>query len=113
MGSPPTRPSLSIASKQVLRVLGDSLRAARLDRRLTQSALAERLGISRYTVMAMERGDPSVSIGAVVEAAAILGIPLVADDPRELAREAQTTRTLLRLLPARARRTPVKLDDDF
>lgn len=106
------RAVLSPMTKEVLSALAAALKAARLERRMVQQDLATRLGVSRHTVMAIERGDPSVAIGTVLEAAAIVGVPLLADDRRTLAKEAQHTRTLLRFLPSRGRRS-VRVDDDF
>lgn len=107
------RLALSPATRETLGTLGAELKAARLERRMLQKDLASRLGVSRYTVMALERGDPSVAVGTVLEAAAVLGIPLIADDSRTLAVEAQRTKTLLRFLPARVRRQSGRVNDDF
>ena len=106
-------PSLSLATRESIRVLGSALKAARLDRRMTQAELAERLGTSRFTVMAIERGDPKVGVGTVFEAAAIVGLPLVASDDRMLREQARRTHALLGLLPTRVGRKPVVTDDDF
>lgn len=72
---------------------------------MVQQNLADRLGVSRHTVMAIERGDPAVAIGTVFEAAAVLGVHLMAGDGRDLKREAERTKTLLRFCrPGDARR---------
>lgn len=99
--------SMSVATRHRLRELGEGLKAARLARGLTQSEVAERLGVSRFTVMALERGEPGVAIGTVLEAAALLDLPLSEGS------NAGVARTLLQFLPTRARRQPVKVDDDF
>ena len=104
---------LSAPSRRVLEIYGDLLRVARADRRLTQSALAERLGVSRHTVMALEKGDPNVSFGTAVEAAAVLGIPLLAEDERHLDRLASAVASLAILLPVRVGRNRQELSDDF
>ena len=104
---------LSAPSRRVLQIYGDLLRAARADMDLTQSALAERLGVGRHTVMALEKGDPGVSFGIAVEAAAILGIPLLAEDERQLERLASAVASLATLLPERVRRKRQELSDDF
>lgn len=44
--------------------VGENLKLARLRRRLSATQIAERAGISRPTLRAIERGDPSVSFGA-------------------------------------------------
>jgi transcriptional regulator with XRE-family HTH domain len=48
---------------QVLRQLGERLRAARLERNDTMAVFAERLGVAPGTVRAMERGAATVQIG--------------------------------------------------
>lgn len=98
-------PALSRKTREAVRTAGQIVRAARLSRRMAQSELAERLGVSRYTVMAVERGDARVAIGTVLEAAAIVGVPLVAEG------SGGEARALLRILPARARRP--RLGDAF
>lgn len=56
----------------VLRILGERLRAARIERNDTMSVFAERLGVSAGTVRAMERGLPTVQIGIWLNALWIL-----------------------------------------
>jgi transcriptional regulator with XRE-family HTH domain len=102
------RPSLSARTRQELRLLGDELKAARLERRMTQEALAERLGVSRYTVMALERGAAGVALGIAVEAMGILGLSSGSTETR-----ADATRRLLRALPARGRSRTAQVRDDF
>lgn len=52
----------------VLRILGQRLRNARLERNDSMSTFAERLGLSVGTIRAMERGTPTVQIGAWLNA---------------------------------------------
>ena len=80
---------------------------------MSQSELAERLGVSRHTVMALERGEPKVAVGTVFEAAAVVGVPLLAPDERELARVAGAVAGLASVLPERAGRKRRRLDDEF
>jgi transcriptional regulator with XRE-family HTH domain len=49
--------------RQLLVQLGERLRRARIARDVTAVELAERLGISRTTLRAVESGDPSPTIG--------------------------------------------------
>lgn len=74
--------------------------------------LAERIGVSRPTMAKIERGDPSVAIGTVFEAAAVLGVPLFEGDETR-SRHGAHKRVEVALLPARARRRKVVVDDDF
>jgi transcriptional regulator with XRE-family HTH domain len=56
----------------VLQVLGERLRAARIERNDTMAVFAERLGVSAGTVRAMERGAPTAQIGVWLNALWIL-----------------------------------------
>ncbi|MBA2317861.1 MAG: helix-turn-helix transcriptional regulator [Euzebyales bacterium] len=49
---------------------------ARRERRWTVAALAERAGISPVTLRKVEKGDPTVALGAAFEVATLLGIHL-------------------------------------
>jgi len=57
---------------EVLQELGRRLRAARLKRDDTMAVFAQRLGISKATVRAMEQGAPTVQIGAWLKALWVL-----------------------------------------
>ena len=105
--------SLSSSTLGVLKTLGAMIKAARLERGMSQAELSQRLGMSRYTVIALEKGEPRVGVGTVFEAATIVGIPLLAGDQRELNKLATTVAYLTSLLPDRSRRKKVVLDDDF
>jgi len=52
---------------------GRDLSIARRKRRLTVAMMCERLGVSKSTWQRMEKGDPSVSMGAYVQALFVLG----------------------------------------
>ncbi len=97
-------------------VLGHQIKAARIARNWTAVELAERIGIDRRTVAAIEAGDPGVSLGNAFNAADILGVPLFgAEDRAELARLRREGRERLALLPTRVNkpRTKAQPDDDF
>lgn len=47
----------------MLRLLGRRLRAARIRRRLRQEDVAEKLGFSRATIQAVERGNMTTAMG--------------------------------------------------
>jgi transcriptional regulator with XRE-family HTH domain len=53
---------------RLLSELGTRLRAARIERNDTMAVFAERLGVSVGTLRAMERGAPTVQIGAWLNA---------------------------------------------
>lgn len=97
-------------------VLGQQVKAARIGRKWSAVELAERIGVDRRTVAAIEAGDPGVSIGNALNAADILGVPLFgAEDRAELARLRRQGRDRLALLPTRVDkpRKRSEPDDDF
>jgi len=89
------------------------IKAARLERGMSQLELADRVGVSRHTIMAIEKSDSKVAVGAVLESAAVLGIPILAEDTEGLNKLAGAVANLTQLLPARIRKRKVELDDDF
>ncbi len=58
----------------VLRGLGENILLARQRRNLTSSMLAERAGMTRTTLYAIERGEPTVSLGAYANVLFSLGL---------------------------------------
>lgn len=80
---------------------------------MSQFELAERLGVSRSTVVAIEQGSPTVALGTVFEAAVIVGIPLIAEDRKELHELASSIAAIARVLPKRGRSRIREVDDDF
>ena len=51
-------------TKKVLEQMGEQIKLARLRRNISTELAAERAGVSRATVWAIEKGSPSVSMGA-------------------------------------------------
>ena len=94
------------------RLLGASVRAARLERRWTVEELAERVGVNHTTLRKVERGDLTVGLGVAFEAAALLGVPLFGGDDERRSIEIARLNDRLAALPERARR-PVRVDDEF
>jgi transcriptional regulator with XRE-family HTH domain len=95
------------------KVLGIEIARARRKRRWTTAELASRAGISTGTLLRVERGDPTVSIGIVFEAATLLGIQLFGANRNELAALVARGQERLALLPARIREPDGPVDDDF
>lgn len=56
-----------------LRTLGENLAIARKRRREPRRVWAQRLGVSEPTLIRLERGDPSVSMGAYATALWLMG----------------------------------------
>lgn len=59
---------------KLIKELGENIRFARLRRKFSAELLAERAGISRPTLRAIERGDPKVSFAAYANVLACLGL---------------------------------------
>ncbi len=102
----------SRSTLQILQTFGQMIRLARLERKMPQIELAERLGVSRQTVSALEQGEPKVGIGIVFEAAVIVGIPLLAADRPALEKLSTVVGGLATLLPSRTGGGK-ELSDDF
>jgi transcriptional regulator with XRE-family HTH domain len=71
--------------QQLLVQAGEQIRLARLHRKLSMARVAERAGISRNTLHAIEQGAPTVSMGAYLQVLFVLGLEktilhLAADD---------------------------------
>ena len=65
-------PGLPGSANRSLVKLGEDMSIARRKRRISTESMAERAFISRSTLYKIERGDPSVSIGAYVSVLAVL-----------------------------------------
>lgn len=63
-----------------LRALGENLGIARKRRREPLKAWAQRIGVSEPTLMRMEKGDPSVSMGVYATALWLMGRAQVLPD---------------------------------
>ena len=85
----------------LLSQLGENIKLARLRRNLSVELVAQRAGISRGTLWAVEKGSPSVSMGSYAQVLLSIGLEkdlllLAGDD--ELGRKLQDAG-----LPSRAR----------
>lgn len=74
-----TPPSLPAVTEQ-LAALGVRIRARRKALKVSATALAEAAGMSRVSVHRIERGEPSVTIGAYLNVLATLGMSFAATD---------------------------------
>jgi transcriptional regulator with XRE-family HTH domain len=92
---PARSPPLSTAVQDSLLRLGAGLQQARKRQKVSAMAAAEAAGMSRVTLHRIERGEPSVAMGAWAAAAQALGLVLEVADPAAAAAPAA--------LPARIR----------
>jgi transcriptional regulator with XRE-family HTH domain len=99
-------------SREAARLLGARIREARSARRWTQRELAERVGTTPATISKVERGDLTVGVGLVFDAAVLVGVPLFVEDRPRLAAEADRAAEVLSLLPRRVR-ADRDVDDAF
>ena len=79
-------------AEKVLEQLGEHIKLARLRRKLSAEQVAERAGINRTTLWNIEKGMPTVTIGAYCQVLLVLGLledllKVAADD--ELGRRLQ------------------------
>ncbi len=112
MPKPQSR-TLSRQTQEALAHLGHLVRAARITRKETVAQLAERMGVSRGLLQRIERGDPGCAVGAVFEAASLVGIRLFGLDPAQLSANVAQSARELTLLPRAARRARREVKDDF
>ena len=104
---------ISKHTKTVLKTLSRLIQVARQERAFSQAELAERLNVTRQTVIAIEKGDRTVSIGTVFEAAHLLGIPLFSEEDQQLSKWQTVLTGFSALLPKRTHHKKPKVSDDF
>jgi transcriptional regulator with XRE-family HTH domain len=68
--------------------LGMTIRLKRKEKGLSQSGLAELLGVERKWVLRLEAGNPGAELGLVLKALAALGLrALLSEEDRPVSRE--------------------------
>jgi transcriptional regulator with XRE-family HTH domain len=81
---PATSELASVIDRQLLLQLGERLKRARLRQGLTTTQMAERAGLSRMTLSAVEAGEPTPTMGSYLRVMGVLGVSqdlaLVASD---------------------------------
>ncbi len=79
---PATAPTTGETLAARLLALGEQLRAQRKHLGVSATTAAEAAGMSRVTLHRIERGEPSVTMGAYLNAAAALGLALGVVEPQ-------------------------------
>jgi transcriptional regulator with XRE-family HTH domain len=107
MPRPTTSPHPAV--RRLLRELGENIRLARLRRGFSMALVAERAGMSRTTLRAVESGEPVVTLGSYANVLHSLGLHedlgLVARDD-ELGRKLQDAKLPTRRRAPRRTRPP-------
>ena len=103
----------STVTEAALHMLASQIRIARKKRQWSEANLAERLGVCRSTVRRIEAGSPTVSVGAVLEAATLVGVPLFVPDSPRLALHLKQAQDMLTLLPKRSGRPAPEISHDY
>lgn len=92
MGSSAKRQAAIFPDEQkILQQLGENIRLAMKRRKITQSMIAERTGLSKPTLRNIERGASTVSIGHYLRVLSVLGLSA---DLAEVARDDELGRKL-------------------
>lgn len=100
-------------SSDAVQLIGNLIRVARKERKLTTIEVAERAGISRGLLQRIEKGDLKCEIGAVFEVATIVGVKLFDADEISLTKHIRHTEDKLTLLPKSIRKKTKVVNDDF
>jgi transcriptional regulator with XRE-family HTH domain len=77
--------------QRILDKVGENIKVARMRRKLTTTQVSERANISRNTLYLLEKGKPSVSLGALFNVLRVLGLQ---DDFLKLASDDELGRKL-------------------
>jgi transcriptional regulator with XRE-family HTH domain len=111
--SEPSPHAYSRYAKDAISLLGKLIREERIARGITTTDLASRAGISRDLLYRIEQGDPACSIGAMFEAAAIVGVVLFEEDRNRLTGRLAHSEEKLALMPKAVRGSRKAIKDAF
>ncbi|MDH3972852.1 MAG: helix-turn-helix domain-containing protein [Deltaproteobacteria bacterium] len=100
-------------STEAASLLGKQIRLGRKERKWAEQDLADRAGISRYTVQKIEKGDLTCAIGLVFEVAALVGVKLFDGESSSLSTHLERADDKLSLLPKTIHKSKKPVDDDF
>lgn len=94
-------------------LLGQLIRKARIDKKMTAAEVAERAGLSRGLLRRIENGGLGCTLGSVFEAASVVGVSLFNADETSLSGAVASNTAVMTLLPKAIRRPRTKPDDNF
>lgn len=99
-------------AKEALVQLGEQIRMARKRRQWTIAELARKIGVSSPTIIALEKGEPTVSVGLLASALWTLGLDT---ELRNLANpnDIEGIKLMNSRLPKKIRTSKRVLDNDF
>lgn len=109
---PPLQP-VSYTTSKIIQYLGHLIKIARKERRMTETNLAERVGISRATLQKIQNGDGNVSIQSYIETSVVLGIPLLGGDKENVSNMTALLSHMNKFFPETVRGKTFVVDDDF
>lgn len=99
-------------AKEALAQLGEQIRMARKRRQWTIAELAKKIGVSSPTLIALEKGEPTVSVGVLVSTLWTLGLET---ELRNLTNpnDIEGIKLMNSRLPKKIRISKTTLDNDF
>lgn len=89
---------ISRQAEEWLTLMGSEIKKMRLQHGISIKSMAARIGVSQPTISALEAGSPSVAVGTVFEAAAVLNIQMMGD--RDSIRDrVSMNKAMIKLMP--------------
>jgi len=99
-------------SKHIISYLGNMIKLVRKEHRMSCQELAERVGITRPTIIRMEAGTTSCSIGNYIDCCCILGIDLLQPNLDNSENISNLMNKIVNMMPKRSD-SSIELFDDF
>ena len=100
-------------SKEAAALLGKLIKLGRKERKLTAQDVADRAGITRYTLRKIENSDLTCEIGLVFEVATIVGVTLFDAEKSTITMHTKHVDDKLALLPKSTHKPRRGVEDDF
>lgn len=100
-------------AKAAATLLGQLIRKARIDKKMTAEEVAERAGLSRGLLRRIEKGDLGCTLGAVFETAAVVGLPLFDADETTIGGALASNTAVMTLMPKAVHGPRAKPNDNF